>query len=689
MPSYSVNIPATVPAFNLTSKWRVSAQSNGTLEYETTPTTATYNAVFGVFLPANSVVKSAYVHSEWGSPNTGYAIKTVNSTVPDSSGNVRVALDSSNGTKSFEFKFKANGSLSNPGVWSSGIAQISNVYLHIEYDGEELSDDTKALTGTATAGDSEQHWLKGTGNSGEAYSFTISGIPSGAVVTRSTLSFYNGNTTRAPGYSRVYWGSSTSGTSLWAVSGCANANVSVDITGRIKGNGSYSLYLYATARSDGAQYYSYFQNIKVTVEYTYYVTIGKATAPTSIAINGSASAYIAQNGTATLTWSGGSGGTNNAKTGYKIYCNGSLHSTQGSSVTSLSIPAKAAGTYLWTVRTACAEKDSADSAGVYLYSYSSPAAPLASVTPSVTLPELTAVLSWAEAESGVHNAVTGYQVYRATSESGAKTLLATQTETSYEVTAPASNGLAYYFFVVATGERGNSGYSDAAVLWANEVKANPPSDCVLNKPISHEAVTLSWTAAKNDDDNPITGYEVYRCESSDRVNWGGMESVAKTTATSLAVDPPETYGNFYQFYVRTCGTVGVSDWVVCKNTLRREHIPFTFTDETLTVLETPVKAAHMTELQTYTNALLDFYFLGSEAMTNIVAGETSLGGWTNHVGEIRAAIDKIPAEHAEWKAIPINKPEAAVIIQLRTALTEVENPSITLGTTPLRAGRLR
>lgn len=689
MPSYSVDIPATVPAFNLTSKWRVSTRSNGTLEYETTPTTATHSAVFGVFLPANSVVKSAYVHSEWGSPNTGYAIKTVNSTVPDSSGNVTVALDSSNGTKSFEFKFKANGSLSNPGVWSSATAQVSNVYLHIEYDGEELSDDTKAVTASTSASDSAQQWCKGTGNTGVAWPFTISGIPSGAIITKTTLSFYNGNTTKAPGASYVYWGTSNSGSSLWSRSGSANANVSVDITGKINGNGSYSLYFYTTARSDGAQYYSYFQNIAVKVEYTYYVTVGKATAPTSIAINGSTSAYVTQNGTATLTWSGGSGGTNNAMTGYKIYCNGSLHSTQGSGVTSLSIPAKAAGTYLWTVRTACAEKDSADSAGVYLYSYSSPAAPLASVTPSVTLPELTATLSWADAESGVHNAVTGYKVYRATSESGAKTLLATQTETSYEVTAPASNGSAYYFFVIATGERGNSGYSDAAVLWANEVKANPPGDCVLDKPISHEAATLSWTAAEDDDDNPITGYEVYRCESSDRINWGGMESVAKTAATSLAVNPPETYGNFYQFYVRTCGTVGVSDWVACKNTLRREHIPFTFTDETLTVLETPVKAVHMTELQTYANALLDFYFLGSETMTNIVAGETSLGGWTDHVGEIRTAIDKIPAEHAEWKAIPVNKPEAAVITQLRTALTEVEKPSITLGTTPLRAGRLR
>lgn len=691
MPSYSVDIPATVPAFNLTSKWRVSTQSNGTLEYETTPTTATHSAVFGVFLPANSVVKSAYVHSEWGSPNTGYAIKTVNSTVPDSSGNVTVALDSSNGTKSFEFKFKANGSLSNPGMWSSAIAQISNVYLHIEYEGEELSDDTKAVTSSASASDSTQQWCKGTGNTGVAWPFTISGIPSGAVVTKTTLSFYNGNTTKAPGASYVYWGTSNSGSSLWSRSGSANANVSVDITGKISGNGSYSLYFYTTARSDGAQYYSYFQNITVTVEYTYYVTVGKATAPTSIAINGSTSAYVAQNGTATLTWSGGSGGTNNAMTGYKIYCNGSLYSTQGSSITSLSIPAKAAGTYLWTVRTACAEKDSADSAGVYCYSYSNPTAPTSVlIDPSTAAPGEEAVLSWAGEADGVHNPIVSFSIYRSTSASGEKVRQAGTTEHSYTVNAPDTDGNAYYYTVICVGTRDAtySAHSSQAVLWAYQGKVYVPGECVLDCATSHEPVTMTWTAPAEDSANPITGYEIHRSSSSDALNWSDWGYLGETTTTTMTVAPPETYGDYYRFRVRTKGTAGVSDWTTCLNQLRREHVPFEYEDANFVALSTPIKAKHMTELQTYANGLLSFYSLGEEDMTTIVAGETSLGGWTDHVNEIRNAIDKIPEDHQSWIEIPVNCPRADVMQQLRNVLDEVEKPSFTLGKSKLRAARL-
>lgn len=692
LPSYSVDIPATVPAFNLTSKWFVEVPTEtGVPTYTTAPQTITKNAIFGVFLPANSVITSAYVHSEWGTCNTGYAIKTVAGKTPDSNGNVSVSLDSSNGTKTFEFKFKPNGSTTELYIWKSATAQISNIYLHIEYEGEELTDDTKAVSSSASYSDSTQQWCKGTGNAGVAWPFTISGIPSGAVVTKTTLSFYNGNTTRAPGTSYVYWGSSNSGSSLWAKSGSANANVSVDITGKISGNGSYSLYFYTTARSDGAQYYSYFSNISVVVEYTYYITIGKATAPTTIAINGSSSAYVAQNGTATLTWSGGSGGDNNVLTGYKIYCNGSLYSTQGSSVSSLSIPAKTAGTYLWTVRTAAAEKDSADSTGAYIYSYSNPTAPTSVlVDPSTVAPGEESLLSWSGEADGIHNPIVSFSIYRSTSASGEKVWHAGATEHSYTVTAPDTDGNAYYYTVICVGAREStySAHSSQAVLWAYQGKVYAPGECVLDCATSHDPVTMSWMAATEDSFNPITGYEVFRSLSSDCLTWGDWEYVGGTTVTTMSVAPPETYGDYYRFCVRTNGTIGVSDLTICLNQLRREHIPFEYEDASFVALSTPIKAKHMTELQTYTNGLLNFYNLGEESMTDIVAGETSLGGWTNHVNEIRNALDKIPEDHQSWIEIPVNCPKADVMQQLRDVLNEVEKPAFTLGKSKLRAARL-
>lgn len=688
----SVNISATTSFFNLTSKWFVEVPTEtGTPTYTTVPQTITKNAIFGVFLPANSVVKSAYIHSEWGTCNTGYAIKSVDGKTPDSNGNVAVSLDASNGTKTFEFKFKPNGDLSQVYTWRSAVAQISNIYLHIEYEGEELSDDTKVVNDSTSASDSTQQWLKGTGNAGTAWAFTISGIPSGAVVTKTTLSFYNGSTTRAPGHSYVYWGISNSGSSLWGISGSKNANVSIDITGKISGNGSYSLYLYTTARSDGLQYYSYFSNISVTVEYTYYITIGAATAPTSIAINGSSSAYVAQNGTATLTWSGGAGGSNNAITGYKIYCNGSLYSTQGSSVTSLSIPAKTAGTYLWTIRTACAQKDSADSAGVYCYSYSNPTAPTSVLVDlSTAAPGGEAVLSWTGEADGVHNPIVSFSIYRSTSASGEKVRQAGTTEHSYTVNAPDTDGSAYYYTVICVGTRDStySAHSSQAVLWAYQGKVYVPGECVLNCATSHEPVTMSWKAPVEDSANPITGYEIHRSSSTDALSWSDWGYLGETTATTMTVAPPETYGDYYRFRVRTKGTAGVSDWTTCLNQLRREHIPFEYEDANFVALSTPIKAKHMTELQTYANGLLSFYSLGEETMTNIVAGETSLGGWTDHVNEIRNAIDKIPEDHQSWIEIPVNCPKADVMQQLRDVLDEVEKPSFTLGKSKLRAARL-
>lgn len=688
----SVNIAATTPAFNLTSKWFVEVPTEyGVPTYTTAPQLITKNVSFGVFLPANSVVKSAYIHSEWGTCNTGYAIKTVDGKVPDANGNVAVALDSSNGTKTFEFRFKPNGSMTELYVWKSATAQISDVYLHIEYEGEELTDDTKAISSSVSAGDSEQYWCKGTGNSGVAWPFTISGIPSGAVVTKTTLSFYHGYTTKAPGSTYVFWGSNPDGPTLYSKSGSPNTSVSVDITGRISGNGSYSLYLYTKARGDGAQYYSYFQNIKVTVEYTYYITIGKATAPTSVTINGSSNAYVKQNGTATLAWTGGSGGANNAMSGYKIYCNGSLYSTQGTGVKSLSIPANTAGTYLWTVRTACAEKDSADSTGVYCYSYGNPTAPTSVlVDPSTTVPGGEALLTWSGEADGINNSVKSFSIYRSETADGEKVWQASTVDRLYTVTAPETDGKAYYYTIVSVGVREStySPHSAQATLWAYEGEVFAPGYCTLDGATSHDPVTMSWVAANEDPYNPIAGYEIQYAESEDDATWSEWNYLGESETTTFAAAPSAIYGNWRKFRVRTKGAFGVSDWTECVNTLRREHIPFVYTDEVLTIRETPVKAVHMTELQTYANGLLSFYALGEEQMTQIVAGETSLGGWTEHVYEIRSAIDKIPASHTAWEDIPVNCPRASVIQQMRDVLMEVEKPAFTLGVSKLGAARL-
>lgn len=205
-----------------------------------------------------------------------------------------------------------------------------------------------------------------------------------------------------------------------------------------------------------------------------------------------------------------------------------------------------------------------------------------------------------------------------------------------------------------------------------------PTSVTLGKTLSSgEQVQLSWSGASAGNSNAITGYEVYRYESSDGASWGSEVRVGSvsTSATSgsLMVDPPSTYGNYYRFAVRTLGAAGASyysGWTNSGNTLRRNHAPFdAWTDPTLTVGTTKIKAVHMTELQERVNTLRTFYGLSKYSFTTITAGTTSLAGWTSHVNQIRTAIDQVCTAsgktHAAWISFSVNCPRADVIQQMR------------------------
>ena len=215
------------------------------------------------------------------------------------------------------------------------------------------------------------------------------------------------------------------------------------------------------------------------------------------------------------------------------------------------------------------------------------------------------------------------------------------------------------------------------VDYATHTACGAPTACAVNDTLSTENVTLSWSGAKAGTGNAITGFEVQRAESSDGKTWGSWAAVqvVSTTATSgsLSVAPPATVGNYYKYRVRTRGAAGssyYSGWKESTNTLRKDHAALAgFTDATLTAEATPVKALHMQELQDRISTLRAFYGLSAYGFTNIVAGQTSLAGWSAHVLEIRTAIDEIAAQkgvtHAAWLAITENKPRVDVLQQLR------------------------
>ncbi|HZK24042.1 MAG TPA: hypothetical protein VFC74_01505, partial [Oscillospiraceae bacterium] len=139
------------------------------------------------------------------------------------------------------------------------------------------------------------------------------------------------------------------------------------------------------------------------------------TAPT-VKVNNATSAYIlADSGTATLSWSGASAGTNNPIASYLIYVDGTLYGETPSTQSSISIPAYSAGNHSWTVITKGSYSNSAASSAVIVYAYSTPAAPT-SVTindaSSIYLAEgNTATLKWSGAGAGTNNPISSYLLY--------------------------------------------------------------------------------------------------------------------------------------------------------------------------------------------------------------------------------------------------------------------------------------
>lgn len=125
-----------IPNFSLTSTWRVVTGSNGVKEIVEGPTTETKTVGVEYHIPSGVKVVSAKVHSTWGSPVGGYAIRTVNGITPGDSNNwmVDVEIDPEATSVNVVFKFKSYGNTTTTGN-RSGVAAVSDIYLLIETAG--------------------------------------------------------------------------------------------------------------------------------------------------------------------------------------------------------------------------------------------------------------------------------------------------------------------------------------------------------------------------------------------------------------------------------------------------------------------------------------------------------------------------------------------------------------------------
>lgn len=190
-----------------------------------------------------------------------------------------------------------------------------------------------------------------------------------------------------------------------------------------------------------------------------------------------------------------------------------------------------------------------------------------------------------------------------------------------------------------------------------------------------ETAVLAWSGAEAGANNAISGYYVSVYDSADGgANWQLTDEYYEiaTTATSgsVTVKLPAA-GTRRIFKVRTLSVYG-TPYSSINGTdspvVIRGHDALPGFTDTLIAYATPIKALHMQELQDRVATLRAFYGLSAYNFTTIVAGQTSLAGWTAHVLEIRAAIDEISTNHEAWLTIPKNSPRADVMQQLRNVV---------------------
>jgi hypothetical protein len=324
-------------------------------------------------------------------------------------------------------------------------------------------------------------------------------------------------------------------------------------------------------------------------------------APTACTVNATLS-----EGNVTLSWSGASGGTNNAISSYEIQYSDSVdNSTWGAwtalttvttTATSGSVsvaPPSTRGYYRrFQVRTRGA-------AGASYYSgwkistnsvrkNTVPIAPTAVTASPAAYSDETITLTWSGASGGT-SAIKGYQIASRTSTDNSTwtawsvltSLTLAASGGNYNPTVSRSPGT-YTQFGIWTIDALDV-YSSEKIsnsIFCNVTACGAPILFSVSATLAEGNATLSWSGATGGAGNAINSYEIQYSDSPDNSTWGAwtMLTTVNTSANSgnVSVSPPATRGNYRRFQIRTRGVAGesfYSDWVVSSNTIRKNILP--------------------------------------------------------------------------------------------------------------------
>ena len=400
---------------------------------------------------------------------------------------------------------------------------------------------------------------------------------------------------------------------------------------------------------------------------------------------------------ATLSWKAGTSGSNNTVTGYVItYQESSNGSSWGEvnylkEVTGISTTVDAPSTEGRYRRFGVQTKGTAGddwlssvvwSGSLKKVSYSSCGAPTSLSLAATSSTGVNVRLSWSGATAGTENSITGYEVQRRESADnsswGSWSSLGTTTNTYMDVAPPTTAGNYYQYQVQTRGSAGANYYSSWKVssntLQRAYTACGAPTSCTVDTSLSLVATTLRWSGATDGYGNAISKYEIQRRSKSHKGSWSSWSAFETTSGTSISVSPPATAGHYYQYRVRAQSTAGeayYSSWKESTNTLRKAHktIP-AFTDPTLIVGQTDVKAVHITELQSTLNDILLPFMDVSKATFTELDRDSDAKHWGAHVQELKNAIDSTGVSHDSWVTMQ-DEVTADVIEQLRKVVKAI------------------
>ena len=423
-------------------------------------------------------------------------------------------------------------------------------------------------------------------------------------------------------------------------------------------------------------------------------SIGAATtaagAPAACSVN-----QTVAEGNVTLSWSGASGGTNNAISSYEIqYSDSSNNSTWGSWTALTTVTTTATGGSVSVAPPATRgyyrrfQVRTRGTAGESYYSgwkistnsvrKNTPPQPATSISAAPLIHSSEPVtLTWSGA-SGGSSPIKGYMIASQTSTDNA-TWTAWSVLENFNLSASGGSRVVAASNVPDTYTRFGLWTIDTLDVYSSEAVSNSvlcsvsaciePTAVAFSATIAESTVILSWSGALGGAGNAITGYELESSESSDGITWGEWSAVGVIASTSgsgsLNTAPSTVRGNYLRYRIRVQGTAGsayFSPWKITTNNVHKNILatpPTAFTASPL-IYSTPSATLTWSGTIAGTSAIKN-YIIQQSTSTNNVAW----GTWETVATVVSSAAS------GTYTATPSNVP--GMFTRYRIAVTDTLN----------------